>query len=133
MAKPPVIVVDWVPSTARIFAEALELEGYIARCEADLHKGFDFLDRCETPHVAIMRFQLMGWRNDFDWYRLLSTKRRLQRHTYLEAWACADLPADTSRRAILGRFGSITLPCPCDADEFFDAMEKAWARLARHA
>jgi hypothetical protein len=131
MTIPPVLVVDWERSTSRIFAEALDLEGYTVGHEKDLRKGFDFLQMCDEPHVAIVRFQLMGWRKEFDWYRLLSTTRRLQRHAYIEAWACADLPEDTSRRAILARFGATTLPCPCTADEFLDALESARARLLK--
>jgi hypothetical protein len=116
-----------------MFSEVLDLEGYTVRHEADQRKGFHFLRQCETPHVAVVGFQLIGWRNAFDWYRALSTTQRLQRHAYLEKWACADFPEDTSRRAMLARFGAITLPCPCDANEFFDALERVCARLMKRA
>ena len=60
MPKPPVLVVDWEPSTLRIFSEVLDLEAYAVGHEVDLRTGFDFLRQCETPHVASVRLRVIG-------------------------------------------------------------------------
>jgi len=125
MRKPPILVVDDDPITSRMFDEAVSIDGYTCRREADLRNAFTFLRECEWPYIVLVRYVMPYAFHEFDWYAQLVESPRLQRHAYIEAWHCYEWPEDESHRPIQKRFGVQLLPCPGNARKLMDALDKA--------